>query len=140
MALGVHLHGVMPNEAQPTMFIAAGSYLHGDEAASHRVLSLVGSPDGVAMYDVLRLSGELAPRIASAEEVVFIDVEERLGDPWMEPLDRRNRVRRGAIPAERNCHVVNPPTVQRITRHSSRVPVGAEPLRATRHPPSLMVQ
>lgn len=71
------------------MFIAAGSYLHGDEAVSHRVLSLVGSPDGVAMYDVLRLSGELAPRIASAEEVVFIDVEERLGDPWMEPLDRR---------------------------------------------------
>lgn len=79
----------MHGQPQSTMLIAAGNYLHGDEAVSHRVLSLLGSQSGVAMYDVLQLSGDLASKFARAQDVVFVDVEERLGEPWMEPLDRR---------------------------------------------------
>ena len=80
----------MPPQLQPTIFIAAGNYFHGDEAVSHRVLSLLGSQQGVSMHDVLQWTGELASKIAAAAEVVFVDSEPRLGEPWIEPLDSRS--------------------------------------------------
>jgi hypothetical protein len=75
---------------QPTILIAAGNYFHGDEAVSHRVLSLLGSQQGVSMHDVLQWTGELAPKIAQATEVVFVDSHPELGEPWMETLDSRS--------------------------------------------------
>ncbi len=41
------------------------------------------------MFDVVQWSPELAPKIAQAEEVVFVDAVDRLGEPWMELLDGR---------------------------------------------------
>ena len=69
----------MPPEMQSTILIAAGNYFHGDEAVSHRVLSLLGSQQGVSMHDVLQWTGELAPKIAGAAEVVFVDSDTELG-------------------------------------------------------------
>jgi hypothetical protein len=101
-------------ERQTTLFIAAGDYLNGDEAVSHRVLSLLGTPNGVAMFDVMQWSGELAPKIAQAEEVVFVEAEHRLGEPWLEPVDGRTTTGRIVDRARRDyqfrgrayhCHV-----------------------------------
>ena len=79
----------MPPQTPPILLIAVGNYLHGDEAVSHRVLSLLGSPSGVGMLDSLHWSNDLAPRIAEAREVIFVDADARLGEPIMEPLDGR---------------------------------------------------
>jgi hypothetical protein len=97
-----------------TMLIAAGSNAYGDQAVSHRVLSLLGSVDGVSMHDVSQWSGELARQIAGAAEVVFVDADEHLGEPWMEPLDRHTAAGRIVDRARRDhqfrgrayhCHV-----------------------------------
>jgi hypothetical protein len=101
-------------EMQTTLFIAAGDYLNGDDAVSHRVLALLGAPTGVSMFDVVQWSGELAPKIARAQEVVFVDAEQQLGEPWLEPVDGRTTTGRIVDRARRDfqfrgrayhCHV-----------------------------------
>ena len=104
----------MPHEMQPTMLIASGDYLRGDEAVPHRVLSLLGSRTGVSMHDVPRLNPELSRQIAGAAEVVFVGPDGRLGEPWMEPVDWRTDAGRIVDAARRDfqfngraylCHV-----------------------------------
>ncbi|MCC6585402.1 MAG: hypothetical protein IT168_01675 [Bryobacterales bacterium] len=68
-----------------TVFIASGDSLHGDAAAVHRVLELLGHPPNVYMHDVPKLTPKLAEEIATAKEVVFIHPERQLGEPWVEP-------------------------------------------------------
>ena len=66
------------------------------------------------MHDVSQLSQELSRQIAGAAEVVFVDCEGRLGEPWMEPVDRRTHAGRIVDAARRDfqfsgraylCHV-----------------------------------
>ena len=90
MAPRVLYYGTMPLELQPTMLIAVGDYRHGDEAVSHRVLSLLGTRNGVVTYDAPEWSGDLAAKFAQAKEVVFVDADERLGEPSMEQVDGRS--------------------------------------------------
>lgn len=68
-----------------TLLIASGDALQGDAAAVRRVLELLGHPPNVFMHDVPQLTPTLAEEIASAEEVVFIHPEKKLGEPWVEP-------------------------------------------------------
>lgn len=66
------------------------------------------------MFDVLNWSPELAGRIAQADEVVFVDAVDRLGEPWMEQLDAKTSAGRIVDQARRDhafrgrayhCHV-----------------------------------
>lgn len=68
-----------------TVFIASGDSLHGDAAAVHRVLELLGHPPNVYMHDVPHLTPTLAAEIARAKDVVFIHPDRKLGEPWVEP-------------------------------------------------------
>ena len=67
-----------------TVFIASGDSLHGDAAAVHRVLELLGHLPNVYMHDVPQLTPTLAAEIAAAQDVVFIHPERKLGEPWVE--------------------------------------------------------
>jgi len=72
------------------VLIATGDNRHGDRAVAHRVLELLANPGpNVYMHDVRELSPVLAEEIASAEDVVFIDAAEQLGEPWIEPAGPR---------------------------------------------------
>lgn len=72
------------------VLIATGDNRHGDRAVAHRVLELLSNPGpNVFMHDVRELSPVLAEEIATAEDVIFIDAAEELGDPWMEPAAPR---------------------------------------------------
>lgn len=72
-----------------TVFIASGDSRSGDAAAVHRVLELLGHPPNVFMHDVPKLTATLAEEIASANEVIFIRPEARLGEPWVDPAPSR---------------------------------------------------
>lgn len=104
MAPRVHSFWAMPLEMQPTMLIAVGDYFRGDEAVSHRVLSLLGTRNGVITYDAAQWSSDLAAKFAQAKEVVFVDADERLGVPSMEQLDGRSTAGQLVDSARREHH------------------------------------
>ena len=90
------------------MLIAVGDYFHGDEAVAHRVLSLLGTRKGVVTYDAAKWSSDLAAKFAQAKEVVFVDADERLGEPSMEQLDGRSPAGQLVDSARREHHFSGP--------------------------------
>jgi Ni,Fe-hydrogenase maturation factor len=68
-----------------TLLIATGDERRGDEAATGRVLELVGSDPNVRTRRISQFGDSLAEEIGEAESVMFIDPAHELGDPWMEP-------------------------------------------------------
>jgi hypothetical protein len=60
---------------------------------AHRVLELIGSKPNVLMHDVATMTLGLAAELSGAEQVVFIDPSEELGDPWLEPASAADELR-----------------------------------------------
>ena len=76
-------------ESPRVVLVAIGNPLRGDDAVAHRVLDLIGPVTGVETVRVHQLTPELAPELASASSVVFIDADTHLGEPTIEPLPAR---------------------------------------------------
>jgi hydrogenase maturation protease len=58
-----------------TLLIAIGNPLRGDDGAAHEVLRRIAPRDGLVTLSVHQLTPELAPEVARAERVFFIDAD-----------------------------------------------------------------
>lgn len=74
-----------------TVLIAAGDWTKGDQGAPHRVIELLGRKPNVLVSEVLGITPSLAEQIAPADEVIFIDAANELGEPWLEPAGNPSR-------------------------------------------------
>ena len=72
----------------PTLCIAVGNPLRGDDGVAHRVLDLLGPAAGVDCLRTHQLAPELAEKIAHARNVIIIDADIRAGRPRIEPIAR----------------------------------------------------
>ncbi len=71
----------------PTLLIACGNTLRGDDAAAHAVLDLIAPTNHHAMLSVHQLTPELAPELAGFSQVVFIDADTESNAVKIEPLN-----------------------------------------------------
>jgi hydrogenase maturation protease len=57
------------------LVLAIGNTLRGDDGAAHHVADLLGARAGVDVRRVHQLTPELAPEVAGAQTVVFVDAD-----------------------------------------------------------------
>lgn len=61
--------------------------MRGDDGAAHRVIERLEPAPGVVVRGELQLLPELAPEVARADRVVFIDADVEADEPSIEPLE-----------------------------------------------------
>ena len=66
--------------------LAIGNSLRGDDGVAHRVAGQLGQLEDVVVSSVFQLTPELAPEVARAEIVVFVDADVNVVETTLEPV------------------------------------------------------
>lgn len=85
------------------LVLAIGNTLRGDDGAAHHVADLLGPHDGVRVRLVHQLTPELAPEIAGARTVIFVDADAAAGETRVDRVMaalRRSPVHHTMTPGE----------------------------------------
>jgi len=64
--------------------LAIGNSLRGDDGVAHRVAGQLGQLEDVVVSSVFQLTPELAPEVARAEIVVFVDADVNVVETTLE--------------------------------------------------------
>ncbi len=67
--------------------IAIGNSLRGDDGVAHRVAARLEPRDEVVTCGVFQLTPEIAPEVARAETVIFLDADVDAREPAIEPVN-----------------------------------------------------
>lgn len=69
-----------------TLYIAIGNTLRGDDGVSHYILDRLEPRAGEIAIGVFQLTPEIAPEVARAETVIFIDADVDAIEPSIDPI------------------------------------------------------
>jgi len=75
-----------PAPCGPSLLVAIGNTLRGDDAAAHRLADLVAAGPDLRVVRVLQLTPELAPDLAGMAHVIFADADAQADAATLEPL------------------------------------------------------